>query len=117
LELGGGTTQRSCASQVVPSGQTGWHRGLAQTFAVPPAPQSVPAAHVPQLRTLPQPSLTRPQLRESDAQVAELQLPTPQLFATPPAPQVWDDAHAPQLRVPPQPSGAAPQVAPRVAQV
>src|ERR1044072_7130816 len=80
-----------------------------QTLGVPPPPQVMPPAHVPQLRTPPQPSGTSSQSKASSAQLFGLQPGLPQTCSTPPPPQVVPSGQPPQSSVPPQLSGMAPQ--------
>jgi FtsH-binding integral membrane protein len=82
-----------------------------QTFAV----QVWPTGHVPQSRTVPQPSGASPQLKFCWAQLIGVQTML-QTFAMA-APQTWPGGQVPQLRAPPHPSLAVPQLKPSAAQV
>lgn len=68
--------------------------------------QICPAAQVfAQVRINPQPSEMGPQGVPVLAQVAAVQVCTPQTLGAPPPPQVWPVTQTPQFTTPPQPSG------------
>jgi hypothetical protein len=84
----------------------------------PPAPQTCPGGHDPQLSVPPQPSPAFPQLKPSDAQVIGVHMSgVAQTFGVLPQPQTCPTGQVPQLSVPPQPSPAWPQFNPRPAHV
>jgi hypothetical protein len=93
----------SGAQQSLSTAQVEMLHGAPHTLGVPPPPQLAGAAQEPQLRTLPQPSPSWPQLIPREAQVAGVQA-LPHTLAVPPPPQVWGEVQLPQVIVPPQPS-------------
>jgi hypothetical protein len=76
---------------------------MMHTFAT----QASGGGHVPQLNTLPHPSLAKPQVNPSDAQLIGSQ-PSPQWLGVSLPPHVSGGGHAPHWRMFPQPSAAAP---------
>jgi hypothetical protein len=91
-----------CAAHVV-----GTHGPWPHTFAEPPPPHVIPAAHIPQSSVLSHPSGIVPQFLPCAAHVVGVH---PQTFATPAAPQVSGAAQVPQSKVALHPSLMVPQV-------
>jgi hypothetical protein len=90
-----------CAAHVV-----GTHGPWPHTFAEPPPPHVIPAAHIPQSSVPPHPSGIVPQFLFCGAHVVGVH---PQTFAMPAAPQVWGAAQVPQSKVALHPSLIVPQ--------
>jgi hypothetical protein len=80
------------------------------TLGVPPPPHVSGDVHVPQLRFVPQPFDSEPQLSPTFAQVV-VGL-HPQTFGAPEPPHESGAAQVPQLSVPPQPFAIEPQFFP-----
>jgi hypothetical protein len=80
-------------------------------FFWPPPPQVFGAAHTPQSRASPQPSLAKPHSAPTAGHVLGEHGVSPHRFSPPP-PQNWPAGQAPQSTLPPQPSGAEPHWAP-----